>query len=290
MILQNRGVECTSSCCICEQAEESHYHVFFTCHWSKQVWVGSCPFFAVSNIRNDTYLEDFLKTFLLLNREQQERVAVTLWSIWNNRNKCLFQSKCSKLASTVTRISTYLREYTVTTEMDNQIRPIEQGALAGIWQPPQGDIIKLNTDAAIPPNQHTAKLGVILRNGDSKVLGAAVRTCAFQGTALQAEIMAIEFAMQLGREFGCTKIEIESDCAQAVAIANSSDDCYLPFGAIVEDLHVKKSNFDYLCIKHVKRSCNELAHQLAHLPAPLPPWEGVWFGSLPRALCNDSNF
>ncbi|GLT27970.1 hypothetical protein SLA2020_029320 [Shorea laevis] len=102
--------------------------------------------------------------------------------------------------------------------------------------------------------------------------------------------MAIEFALQLGKEFGYKKIEIEFDSTQVIAIANSSNDCYLPFGAIVEDLQARKSGFDFLSIKHVKRSCNELAHNLAHLLSPSPPWEGVWVDSLPSALCNDFTY
>lgn len=50
-------------------------------------------------------------------------------------------------------------------------------------------------------------------------------TVFFKGTVLQAGVMAIDFALQLGREFGCKRIEIESDNVQAVAIANSTDEC-----------------------------------------------------------------
>ncbi|GLT48803.1 hypothetical protein SLA2020_224020 [Shorea laevis] len=101
--------------------------------------------------------------------------------------------------------------------------------------------------------------------------------------------MAINFALQVGKEFGRKKLEIESDNVQAVAIANFVDDCYLPFGAIVEDLRARKTRFDSLCIKYVRRSSNILAHKLAHLYSPSPPWEGVSVDSLPTALCNDSD-
>ncbi|GLU12690.1 hypothetical protein SLE2022_293520 [Rubroshorea leprosula] len=202
----------------------------------EQAWAGSCPFFALSNIISEPYLDNFFHSFLALSKKQKERVAVTLWCIWSNRNSCLFQTRCSKLVFTVRWISKYIREYTVVAETSTQIKQLENRILPNVWQPPQGDIIKLNTDAAIPQNLNTTSLGVVLRNRESKVLGAAVRTYNFKGTALQVEVMAIEFALQLGKEFGCKKIEIESDSVQAVVIANSSEDCYLPFGAIVEDL------------------------------------------------------
>ncbi|GKV41957.1 hypothetical protein SLEP1_g49423 [Rubroshorea leprosula] len=163
------------------KAEESPYHVFFTYHWSKQVWVGSCPFFAVNNIKPQEYLDDFLNSLLKLNRKQKE---------W---------------------ISKYMKEYTTTADIGNQIHQSEQRACQNVWQPPQGHMIKLNTDAAIPQNQNTTSLGVVLQNSEKTVLGARLRTCTFQGMVLQEEVMAIEFALQLGKEFGCKKIEIESD-------------------------------------------------------------------------------
>ncbi|GLT25175.1 hypothetical protein SLA2020_003210 [Shorea laevis] len=118
-------MDCARSCCICEQTEESPYHVFFTYHWSKQVWVGSCPFFTISSIKPEDYLDDFLNSFLKLNREQKEWVAVTLWCIWNNRNCCLFQSSSSKPDFTITWISKYIKEYPAATNMGNQIRQLE---------------------------------------------------------------------------------------------------------------------------------------------------------------------
>ncbi|GLT31151.1 hypothetical protein SLA2020_059090 [Shorea laevis] len=216
--LQHRRVDCVRECCICDQAEESNYHLFFTCHWSKQVWAGSCPFFALNNIRSEAYLDDFLNSFLTLRKEQQERVAVTLWCIWSNRNNSLFQSRCSIPTFTVRWISKYIREYTVAAENGSQFRQTENRSLLTVWQPPQGDTIKINTDAAVPQNQSTTSLGVVLRNRESKVLGATVQTCNFKGTVLQAKVMAIEFALQIGKEFGCTNIEIESDSTQAVMI------------------------------------------------------------------------
>lgn len=39
--------------------------------------------------------------------------------------------------------------------------------------------------------------------------------------------MAIDFALQMDKEFGCKKVEIESDSVQAIHIARSEDECFL---------------------------------------------------------------
>ncbi|GLT25284.1 hypothetical protein SLA2020_004220 [Shorea laevis] len=59
------------------------------------------------------------------------------------------------------------------------------------------------------------------------------RTCRFQGSVLQAEVMAIDFELVMGREFGHSNVIIESNCVQAIKVAMSNNDCDLPFGAIV---------------------------------------------------------
>ncbi|GKU93453.1 hypothetical protein SLEP1_g7047 [Rubroshorea leprosula] len=98
-------------------------------------------------------------------------------------------------------------------EVGNKIRQLENRVSPVVWQPPQGDIIKINTDAAVPQNQNTISLGVVIRSSESKVLGAAQINCTFKGSVLQAEVMAIDFALQLVKEFGCKRVEIEYDSA-----------------------------------------------------------------------------
>ncbi|GLT35555.1 hypothetical protein SLA2020_099980 [Shorea laevis] len=58
-------------------------------------------------------------------------------------------------------------------EVGNKIRQLENRVSPVVWQPPHGDIIKINTDAAVPQNQNTISLEVVIRNSESKVLGAA---------------------------------------------------------------------------------------------------------------------
>ncbi|GKV44446.1 hypothetical protein SLEP1_g51630 [Rubroshorea leprosula] len=58
--------------------------------------------------------------------------------------------------------------------------------------------------------------------------------------------MALDFALRTGREFGHRNVIIESDCLKAVRVAVPNDDCYLPFGAIAEEIRAKK--FHLLCV------------------------------------------
>ncbi|GLT50388.1 hypothetical protein SLA2020_238750 [Shorea laevis] len=87
------------------------------------------------------------------------------------------------------------------------------------------------------------ELSLGCRNCDSKVIRAAQRTCGLQEFVLQAEVMAIDFALHMGREFGHRNVIIELDCLKAIRVAVPNDDCYLPFGAMVEEIRAKKFHF-----------------------------------------------
>ncbi|GKU91033.1 hypothetical protein SLEP1_g4961 [Rubroshorea leprosula] len=76
----------------------------------------------------------------------------------------------------------------------------------------------------------------------------------FQGSVLQAEFMAIDFALGMGGGFGQSNVIIESNCVQAIQVAMSNNDCYPPLGAIEEELRAEKFHFVSLCFQHLKRS------------------------------------
>ncbi|GLT38053.1 hypothetical protein SLA2020_123240 [Shorea laevis] len=73
----------------------------------------------------------------------------------------------------------------------------------------------------------------------------------------------------------------------AVQVAASSDECYLIYGAVVEELQERTRLFDSCSFKFVRRALNETAHRIAHMYSPLLPWEGVWVGTLPSAIGTD---
>lgn len=110
---------------------------------------------------------------------------------------------------------------------------------------------------------------------------------SFQGGVTQVEVLAISFRVQLAKEFGCKEIIVVSDSINAVQVAVSSEECYLTYGAIVEELRECIKLFDSCSFKYVRRTVNETAHRIAHMTSPLPTWEEVWVDTLPSAICTD---
>ncbi|GKU92929.1 hypothetical protein SLEP1_g6583 [Rubroshorea leprosula] len=145
-------------------------------------------------------------------------------------------------------------------------------------------VIKINVDASIPPQSGTASLGVVLRDCNGGVLGAGKKTISFQGSVNHAEVLAISFGVHLKKEFGCKNVVVESDSKNAVQAAASLEECFLIYGAVVEEIQERTRLFDSCSFKFARRALNETAHRIAHMHSPLPPWEGVWVGTLPSAI------
>ncbi|GLT27057.1 hypothetical protein SLA2020_020850 [Shorea laevis] len=110
---------------------------------------------------------------------------------------------------------------------------------------------------------------------------------SFQGGVTHAEILAICFGVQLGKEFDCSSIIVELDSLNTVQVVASSDECYLTYGALIEDLKERIRLFGSCSFKYVRRNLNDIAHRIATLYPTLSPWEGVWMDTLPSAICTD---
>ncbi|CAL0333597.1 unnamed protein product [Lupinus luteus] len=104
--LKRRGVvrsPSSSNCQLRGLEEESVDHLFFHCSFSYGVWQGIYSWFGMSSVLHSDVKSNFYGHEALLrlgkNRRRQWMCIwfVTLWSIWLNRNKVIFEKKSSSL-------------------------------------------------------------------------------------------------------------------------------------------------------------------------------------------------
>jgi hypothetical protein len=105
-----------SICPLCQQQEETMEHLFNHCHYSQTIWDLGSQIMHRSN-RNRNNINDTIEnwdsiTFQnpILARIWQLLPGFTLWKIWKERNKRIFQSKASPPTSTWDRIMNLIRE------------------------------------------------------------------------------------------------------------------------------------------------------------------------------------
>jgi hypothetical protein len=92
--LQQKGVNCITTCALCNNNEEDSYHLFFNCPNSMNIW-SMCNFnsliiSAMQNIHDAAELVFHLLE--QLNAFDSSLLACVIWSIWNQRNNIIWNN------------------------------------------------------------------------------------------------------------------------------------------------------------------------------------------------------
>jgi ribonuclease HI len=104
------------------------------------------------------------------------------------------------------------------------------------WQPPQGNMIKINWDADIDNKNGVVGVGVIARDAQGCRVSAYSVTMNMAVSTTTAEALVALHATIFAREKEFTGVLFEGDAANIVAAVNSSNPCESSFGYFVEDV------------------------------------------------------
>ena len=92
----------------------------------------------------------------------------------------------------------------------------------------------------------------------------------------------MEHGLLLARELKLSRVLLESDALDVInAINDSSFGAY--FGHIIQDISLAQSSFDFCSFKHLNKSFNSAAHELAQF-ARRNGFVNVWKGVTPPFL------
>ena len=157
-----------------------------------------------------------------------------------------------------------------------------QGVEHGGWSPPPPGVFKVNVDGATSVDGRNSSAGAVIRDS----CGTVIATCCkyFQGhfSVAEAKALAVECGILLARDMKISQVIIESDAASIVSNINDKFvDGYL--GNLYQGIIALLSSFPSWRIKHVKRECNRVAHELAHI-AKCSETNQVWLGVPPPEL------
>ena len=79
----------------------------------------------------------------------------------------------------------------------------------------------------------------------------------------QAELLACRRAVVLAKDLNKGQVELESDCLNVVLKLQRTEKDLSAHGPLVEEIKDLLHGFVRSSVKHVRRSCNEVAHKLA---------------------------
>jgi hypothetical protein len=138
--LRKRGFTGPSRCTLCQQNEETMEHLLNNCHYSQQIWDWGAQAMRRSQRHRDSIRDTIVNWETIsfhnpiLQRIWQLLPGFTLWSIWKERNKRIFNSRESSPTTTWERVKRLIRE-TIHSKSwlheDTQYKPEEKIILEG---------------------------------------------------------------------------------------------------------------------------------------------------------------
>ena len=196
-------------CSECYEGPETSGHLFWSCQRAREVWSCTKIHFGI-NTADVRSCFDLMWHTIMEGQYDESKVALAAtiaWAIWGNRNEVWNGGKKKSGSEIVQWSSRYLKEYHAVTE-----RPTTAPApRETFWTPPPTDRHKINVDGAVFKSQKAAGIGVLGRDCHGQVITALSKKINAPLGPLEAEVKAVEAAVQFARDIGVQDCIIEGD-------------------------------------------------------------------------------
>jgi ribonuclease HI len=143
------------------------------------------------------------------------------------------------------------------------------------WCPPPDGVIKVNFDAAFKTETYQGASGVVLRNAQGQFVAAKCKQHGSIPDALTAEAYAYHDAALLIKDLGLTKVIVEMDCQELVALWNSRTSNRCAIIPVLNQIQELSRQCTHFVFAHVRRGANMAAHYTANF-ALISNSECVW--------------
>jgi hypothetical protein len=220
-----RGMVCDSLCPRCHNGPETIDHVFLNCDQARQVWFSSPLTITTSSSKFQSYRDWF--NYMLTNTTKDcIQIIVTItYSLWLARNKKIFQNRDIPASETVEKAIKVLQEYKHNSNpaqiTSTRIHP-SADCNNSSWSPPPRASLKLNVDAHLFSDGRLG-LGLVLRDEDGRIVGAATKVQLGSGNVQLSETLGLVEALKMIDSLKLRSVIIEMDAATIVrAIHNKS--------------------------------------------------------------------
>jgi ribonuclease HI len=129
------------------------------------------------------------------------------------------------------------------------------------WSPPPRDTLKINVDAHLRRDDHWSS-GLILRQSDESIVGAAARTRVGSSEASFGEAMGLNDAMDMAERYNATSITFELDSMIVIKALKDKAKIRRSWGVAVQRCaELMKANHR-ASNSWTRRENNRVAHEL----------------------------
>ncbi|GMJ14222.1 hypothetical protein HRI_005091400 [Hibiscus trionum] len=257
--LRSRCLNVQNGCQFCQSAYEGVDHLFQECWYSQAIFEaqGLTPSLLSHNLLWQDWITQFFES---LNDDARKIFVVSCWAIWYARNKAVHDDLKTIVQESIAFIQAYILEQeTFQTAVQPQPRNKSQQ-----WSPPQGNLIKVNFDAAYCTHSKISTSGVICRNNAGLIMGA----CSMQHThvcnAFLAEALSCRDAVTFALDMRFDRVIFEGDSLSVIKKLRSKDEDLSQLRVLINDIKQATFNLRDATFTHVRREGNLAAHAMAH--------------------------
>ncbi|KAG7547885.1 Reverse transcriptase domain [Arabidopsis suecica] len=261
--LKSRTILESARCIHCEAEEESVVHLFFTCEFAKEVWDlvpcrNSLNLSQISSFRSGFEASKLLTCLPPIGIVEGPLSPWILWSLWSTRNNKIFKDRHLQPLEVVTQAILQAKEWSLAQERKNPLRLPGIPRTLTLVDPRS---VRCNTDAAWK-DHHRSGFGWIFSDHQGSTLHQGTGSADKVNSPLQAEALALLFAMQQARTLGFNRISFASDSTQLVKAINSELQ-FKELHGILFDILDLSALFDCISFCFIPRTENTLADSLA---------------------------
>jgi ribonuclease HI len=263
--LQERRVHCPLSCPVCSHHFEDDWHIFFMCNDSVQArQTAGLENVIAPRLLHYNNVKDVI--FDVCTREDQQvagAVAVLLWSIWNNRNSCVWNEIKETGRSIGFKAWQVWNEWYSVHHMQQQASSSQQQQQTLEWQKPDTNWYKCNVDAGFHNALNKTSIGWCVRDFRGRFVLAGTMWKEGICSIVEGESIAILEAMKVITQRGISNVIFETDSkstVDAIHALRGGDSEFCTFICHIRNMLSCNQNF---LVKFIKRQANMVAHTLA---------------------------
>ncbi|KAJ8754033.1 hypothetical protein K2173_001931 [Erythroxylum novogranatense] len=268
--LKERHVDIRDTCPICDNSPETGDHLFLHCDFARSVWSLISVDWSFSRT---VTLHPWLTSIMLGgSKTQQEEYCVILWSLWTYRNEVLWQQKRKDPSSIFRRAFTVLSDWKHAQHRQQNSSARPQLPHPSKWQAPALHHYRCNIDVALL-SSGSYGLGMIIR--DSNGLNCAGKLLTLPGwrDPQIGEALCFREALSWIKGLSYEPICVETDCQIVTQFLNSVHQFPSYLSLIIDDCKALLQEHRFISTAFVKRSANQVAHQIARAANSMSDFE-----------------